>query len=171
MGKRETESRVLRHQYQDGIDTPGKCRICRNRDLFYLQSLNQYWSDLEWVLNKYVCSGGVDKITQGEWGKDEAQDGTWGGPLPLRGRRDVCPSTEGKQPSERAWSWGGQGKAKMRRKRWAMSVLSRKSQENHAEPKAVATTRSLVNFGEVIFTDTLEAKAMFQRTEEWSERV
>ena len=46
-----------------------------------------------------------------------------------------------------------------------MSVLSR-SQENHKEPKAVATKRSLVNFGEVIFTHTLEAKAMFQRTEE-----
>lgn len=51
-----------------------------------------------------------------------------------------------------------------------MSVLSRR-QENYKEPKAVATKRSLVSFGEVIFTDTLETRAMFQRTEEGSERV
>ena len=47
-----------------------------------------------------------------------------------------------------------------------MSVPSRRSQDDYKEPKAVATKRSLVNFGEVIFTDTLETKVMFQRTEE-----
>lgn len=46
-----------------------------------------------------------------------------------------------------------------------MSVLSR-SQDDYKEPKSVATKRSLVNFGEVIFTDTLETKVMFQRTEQ-----
>lgn len=108
--ERERESRVLCHQYQDGRDTTGKCQIHENRDLFYPRGLNQYWSGLEWVLSKYVCSRGVDKITQGKWGKDEAQDGTWGGPLPPCGKRDVCLGTEGKQPSEQGWSWGGRGK-------------------------------------------------------------
>lgn len=52
----------------------------------------------------------------------------------------------------------------------AVSNVSTQEGENYKEPKAVATKRSLVNFGEVIFTDTLETRAMFQRTEEglWS---